>query len=124
MAKNLILVDSSVWIDHFRKANTQLQSILEEGLVVTHPFIVGELALGSIRSRSEILTWLQTLPQLLMVNHNEILYFIEQNRLFNQGIGLVDTQLLASCLIQGNALLWTRDKHLNEAANKLNIGFN
>ena len=121
MNRNFILVDTSVWINHFREADSQLQALLEEGQVATHPFIVGELALGSIRSRSDVITWLRKLPQLPVANDEEILFFIEDRQLFARGIGLVDAYLLAACLLAGGVRLWTCDKRLAAVAETLGL---
>ncbi|NOS97222.1 MAG: type II toxin-antitoxin system VapC family toxin [Methylotenera sp.] len=117
----MILVDSSVWIDHLRASDTTLVQLLTQNNVLIHPFVRGELALGNLSQRSQILGLLDNLPQANIADNEEIIYFIEKHALFGQGIGLIDVHLLASSLLQKNTLLWTRDKRLMVAAMRLNI---
>lgn len=114
----MILVDTSVWIHHFRKKNQELVDHLNIGSVACHPYIIGELACGNLGNRSEILTLLQALPSTPTLEPNEILYFIEKNLLMGRGLGYVDIHLLASAIL-GNVVLWTADHRLNEAATEL-----
>lgn len=116
----MILVDTSVWIDHLRYGNAQLKSLLYGGEVLTHPFIVGELACGSLQNRVEILRHLQALPESRLADHSEVLQLIEHEQLYGRGIGLVDAHLLASARISG-CRLWTLDKQLALAAASLKI---
>ena len=116
----MVLVDTSVWIDHFHKTNIHLTGLLAEGFVFIHPFIIGELACGNIKNREEILILLQSLPQIKITDHNEIIYFIKKNKLYGKGLGYIDIHLLASCIID-NAKLYTRDKKLINIAKELNI---
>jgi len=116
-----VLVDSSVWINHLRIPNQQLQAFLGDGRVVSHPFIIGELALGSLRARKSVIAWLNLLEQLSLASSSEALYFIEEKKLFTCGIGLVDTHLLASCLLEGSTQIWTDDKRLAVVATELDI---
>jgi predicted nucleic acid-binding protein len=116
----MVLVDTSVWIDHFHKTNIRLTGLLEESFVLIHPYIVGELACGNIKNREEILKLLQSLPQIKVTNHNEIIYFIEKNKLYGKGLGYIDIHLLASCIID-NAKLYTRDKKLINIAKELKL---
>ncbi|OHB75981.1 MAG: ribonuclease [Planctomycetes bacterium RBG_16_59_8] len=107
----MVLVDTSVWVDHFRVGNERLSQLLDEGLVLTHPFVIGELALGNIENRREILDLLGRLPQSVAASDNDVLTTIEGRKLWGKGIGLVDAHLLASSLLS-NAQLFTLDKRL------------
>ncbi len=111
----MVLVDTSVWIDHFHQSDQELTTLLEEGRVLIHPFIIGELASGNIRNRKEILEHLQTLQNISMVDFEEILFFIDKNGLAGKGLGYIDIHLIASCLI-GGVKLFTRDKRILKAA--------
>ena len=112
----MILVDTSVWIDHLRRGDTELQRLLEKGQVLTHPFVVGELAMGSLKQRETILEALQNLPVAEKAHDDEVLLFVADHALFGLGIGYVDAHLLASTRLTPGALLWTRDKRLAEIA--------
>jgi predicted nucleic acid-binding protein len=116
----MILVDTSVWVDHLRKGDARLKALLGAGQVLIHSFVIGELALGNLRQRDAILQSLQDLPPAVMAGDSEVLGFIERNALFGLGIGYVDAQLLASARLSA-ALLWTHDKRLHEVANKLGL---
>lgn len=116
----LILVDTSVWIDHLRKSNPLLCQLLSEGLVVIHPFVIGELATGMIKNRIMILELLRNLPKTPMIKEIEFFAFIEQHNLFGKGIGFVDVHLLASAS-KGGTTLWTLDKRLNKAATEIGV---
>jgi predicted nucleic acid-binding protein len=118
----IVLVDTSVWISHFRKGNARLQDLLKEGKVACHPFIIGELACGNIKNRQEILALLEALPKTVLAGHEEVLYFIEQHQLLGKGLGYVDTHLLASTQLSGY-FLWTLDNNLKAAADELNLSF-
>lgn len=114
----MILADTSVWIDHLRKNNEALAELLQAEKIVCHQFVIGELACGGLRDRETFLALLSALPSLQKVDHHEVLAFIDNHRLMNVGLGLVDVHLLASCLLSG-ANLWTRDRKLAEAADRL-----
>jgi predicted nucleic acid-binding protein len=116
------LVDTSVWVQHLRGDNRRLRALLEEGDVLCHPFIVGELACGSIHNRDEVLGLLETLPQVAVADHDEVLNFLEQKRLFGRGVGWIDLHLLTSVFLS-DALLWTVDRRLADAAAELGKGF-
>jgi len=116
----MILVDTSVWIHHFRTGSEQLRSLLDEEQVFCHPFIAGELACGTLRNRHEILSLLRALPQARLLEHEEVLHFLEGRHLYGRGLGWVDAHLLASALLTG-CTLWTLDKPLLKAAATLNI---
>jgi predicted nucleic acid-binding protein len=114
------LVDTSVWVVHFRRRNAELADLLDRGDVLGHLWIVGELACGHLRRRREILALLAALPQARSVEDEEVLHFIETRRLFGKGIGWVDAHLLASVALTG-ATLWTLDRALARAAAALRL---
>ena len=116
----MTLVDTSVWIDHLRVGNRMLRSLLENGEVVAHPFVVGELACGTLRNRKEILTLLQALPEAQVAEHEEVMRVVEREHLYGQGIGWIDAHLLASARLS-RAALWTLDRHLSKIASQLNL---
>jgi len=118
----MILVDTSVWISHFRDGNSELAKLLDSGEVLCHPFIIGELACGMIKNRHEILSLLNALPTAASVEHSEVLQFIENYALMGRGLGLIDINLLASALISV-CNLWTIDKRLNATAAEFDIDF-
>jgi predicted nucleic acid-binding protein len=116
----MILVDTSVWIEHLRAGSNRLRALLFDEQVLCHPFIVGELACGALQKRSDILGMLKALPEAHLVEHQEVLSFLEARRLYGRGIGWVDAHLLASTLLTG-CTLWTLDKPLRRAAAALNV---
>ncbi len=116
----MILVDTCVWIQHFRKSPSDLTPLLEKGLVLTHPFIVGELACGSLRNRARVLEDLQTLPSAALATESEVMRLIETRRLWSSGIGWIDAHLLASALIS-NCEFWTLDARLVRAASAAGV---
>ena len=116
----MILVDTSVWIEHLRAGSNRLRALLFDEQVLCHPFIVGELACGALQKRSDILSMLKALPEAHLVEHQEVLSFLEARRLYGRGIGWVDAHLLASTLLTG-CTLWTLDKPLRKAAAALNV---
>ena len=118
----MVLVDTSIWIAYLRHGNSTLQKLLEDSRVVCHPFIIGELACGNIGNRTEILSLMQSLPMLDVVQHDELLVFIENNKLIGTGLGFVDAHLMAAAVI-ADVPLWTQDKKLKQACSRLNIGF-
>lgn len=117
----MIIVDTSVWIDHFQKSNPQLSAELNVGNVLAHPFVIGEIACGNVRNRVVILTSLQALAWANVASPTEILVFIERHKIMGKGIGYVDAHLLASTLLTKGASLWTRDRKLLEVAGQLNV---
>jgi predicted nucleic acid-binding protein len=119
----VILVDTSVWIDHFRSGLAVLSESLERGDVFVHPFVIGELACGNLQDRKRVLALLAALPFADEATHTEVLFFIEQQRLMGRGIGYVDAHLLAAVTLTEHAQLWTRDKHLHAFATKLRVAF-
>lgn len=114
----LTLVDTSVWVDHFRNNSTVLRRLLDHDLVLCHPLIIGELACGNMKHRSEVLESLAALPTTRTIEHEELLRFIETHKLFGQGLGWIDVHLLASTLLE-RVTLWTLDRPLRHAAQKL-----
>ena len=114
----MVLVDTSVWIDHFRNCNDHLTFLLNEGNVFCHPFIIGELACGNLKKRTQILSLLHDLPQSSTITHDEVLLFIEKNRLMGKGLGYIDVCILASS-IMADLHLWTYDSKLNHMASSL-----
>ena len=118
----MVLVDTSVWINHLRKNDRHLEQLLLDSAVICHVHIIGELACGNIKNRKEIIALLQTLPQSPIVEFDEYLYFIEQNQLFGKGIGFVDIHLLASAQLC-QVPLWTEDKRLKTASAELNLQY-
>jgi predicted nucleic acid-binding protein len=119
----MVLVDTSVWVFHFREASAELADLLNDGRVLSHPFIIGELACKNLKDRAVILSYLKLLPMCIEAEHEEVLSFIERNRLMGQGLGYVDVHLITSAVLTGVAL-WTLDKKLAQAANRLHIGYN
>ena len=115
-----VLVDTSVWVDHLRKGDSHLVQLLEKGRVLCHPFVIGELACGNLKNREEILNALKQLACAPIIEFDEYMQFIDQNRLHGIGIGFVDIHLLASALLAG-ATLWTADKRLKKTATDLGI---
>ena len=119
----MILADTAVWIDHLRDGDPYLGSLLDRGLVLGHPWVTGELAMGSIRNRLEILRLLDDLPQAIVASAAEVREFVERNELFGAGIGYVDAQLLAATMLSTDAALWTRDRRLHAPAQRLGLGY-
>jgi hypothetical protein len=119
----MILVDTSVWIDHLRVGDDNLVTLLDSSQVLAHPFVIGELACGNLHKRDDVLRLLNDLPQALIASHEEVLHFIESNKLMGQGVGYIDTHLLASAALADTALIWTRDQHLQKIARKLKLAF-
>lgn len=117
----MILVDTSVWIDHLRKTDPRLVRILGEGLVSTHPMVYGELALGSIAGRLEFLELLERLPAAVHAEDEEVMRLIESENLHGRGLGFVDAHLLAGCLLTPGTLLWSRDRRLAGVADSLGV---
>lgn len=114
----MTLVDTSVWVDHLRNGNDGLSDLLLKDEVVCHPVVIGELACGNLKQRTELLALLHALPTVERVSDDEILFFIEQHRLSGRGLGLVDVHILASCVISQTPL-WTLDARLQQAAKEL-----
>ena len=119
---SLVLVDTSIWVAHFRKSEVSLVKLLEEEAAVCHPFVVGELACGNLKNRQEILSLLQSLPQAPQAENEEVSHFIEQHGLAGKGLGWVDVHLLASARL-AEIQLWTLDKALHKASQGMKISF-
>ena len=117
----MILADTSIWIDHFRSGNQELQKALTRGQIVIHPLIIAELALGSPRDRAKTLPLLDGLPQVSVAQTSELRVMIEARRLYNLGIGITDAHLIASVFMNPSTVLWTRDKPLRKVAESFRI---
>lgn len=118
----MILVDTSVWVSHLRHGEPHLQRALIDGKVLTHPFVLGEIACGNVRGRSKILSFLAKLPPAVQATHDEARTLLEGRGLFGKGLGWVDVHLLASARLSG-CRLWTLDVPLREAAASLKVGY-
>jgi len=119
----VILVDTSVWIDHLRGRVPVLMAALDAGAVLAHPFVVGELACGNLKRRGEVLSLMRDLPRAPVAAEDEAMEFIERRRLMGRGIGYIDVHLLASVALAGTATLWTRDRRLATVADDLALTF-
>ena len=117
----MILADTAIWVDHLNRGDARLAALLEAEEIVLHPHVLGEIALGSLRNRAAILGALAAMPFVMVAGEDEVLALIEQRRLFGTGIGLVDAHLLASALLTHETKLWTRDRRLREAAERLGV---
>jgi predicted nucleic acid-binding protein len=117
----MILADTTIWVDHFRASNDRLQSLLHDEQIVMHPFIVAELALGSLKQRAIQLKALDDLPAVQVARIDEVRKMVEAQSLYCRGIGLTDAYLIASCLIHPPTLLWTKDNRLRDVADSLGI---
>ncbi len=115
----MILVDTSVWIDHLKSSDLVLADLLGTGRVLAHSFVTGELALGSLRQRRTVLESLRDLPQAIVASYDEVIMLIEREQLYGLGIGFVDAHLLAAARLTPGTLLWTRDRRLRQAATRL-----
>jgi predicted nucleic acid-binding protein len=117
----VILVDTSVWVDHLRIGDVLLQDLLGRDRVLAHPFVIGELGLGSIPRRAATLLQLRRLPLAIVAHHNEVMELIDEQHLFGSGLSYVDVHLLVAARLTPGASLWTRDKSLSAAAEKLSV---
>lgn len=117
----MILVDTSIWVDHFRRRDDRLARLLDDRKVSMHPFVAGELAVGNLRNRDEILLMLNSLPATAMASHEEALRFISNFSLAGRGLGYIDIHLLAAVSLTPGTLLWSKDKRLNAVAESLSI---
>ena len=118
----MVLVDTSVWVSHFRETHDGLVELLNNGDVVCHPFIIGELACGNLKNRASIIALLENLPLAFPAEHDEVLAFIEAHSVMGKGLGYIDVHLLASAPLTG-VPLWTLDKKLDKAAEDLNCKY-
>jgi hypothetical protein len=116
------LVDTSVWVDHFRSNSPALRRLLDQDLVLCHPLVIGELACGNLKHRSEVLESLAVLPTTSTIEYEELLTFIETHKFYGQGLGWIDAHLLASTLLE-QVTLWTLDQPLRQTAKKLRCSF-
>ena len=116
----MVLVDTSVWVSHLRESRPGMVSLWNDGDVVCHPFIIGELSCGNLTNRSEILSLLHSLPMVDQVEHEEVLQFVESNDLMGKGLGYMIVHLLAPAVLFG-ALIWTLDRQLRAASSELGV---
>ena len=119
----MILADTSIWVDYLRDGSKSLTSALLDADIMIHPYVIGELALGNLKNRNVLLSYLSELPQATVTTFSETLYFIEQNKLMAKGIGWVDASLLAATALTPHSKIWTRDRRLAHAAGELNLEF-
>ena len=119
----MILVDTSIWIDHFRAGAAKLTGLLNDLNVLAHPWVTGELALGNLSRRAEVLGLIRNLPQATVATDEEVLALIDRQQLFGRGIGYVDAHLLAATMLTSGARLWTRDKRLTSTATRLGLSW-
>jgi predicted nucleic acid-binding protein len=117
----VILVDTSVWVDHLRKDDPAMRILLDGGRVLIHPLVIGELAMGNMNRRDLVLKTLRKLPKALVARDEEVLQFVGARRLFGLGIGYIDAHLLTSVQLTLGASLWTRDRRMFEVASKLGL---
>jgi len=117
----MTLVDSSIWIDHIRMSDAVLAGLIDRRQVLVHPFVIGEIALGAIRTRAAVLAALGELPSSPIASHAEVMRMIEEHRLYGRGVGYVDAHLLAAVRLRRAALLWTRDRRLHAIAGELGV---
>lgn len=117
----MILVDTSIWIDHLQHGDVELTGLLNAGQVLTHRFVIGELSLGSLQNHNIVLSTLQNLPQVSVASDGEVLHFIENHAIFGTGIGYIDAHLLAAVRLSPGTLLWTRDKPLLAESARLGL---
>lgn len=119
----MILVDTSVWIDHLRHTEAELVFLLGQYVVLMHPMILGELACGNLRNRTVLISLWQGLPRITAATHAEVMHFIEMHALMGKGIGFIDVHLLCALALEQDAQLWTRDKRLAEVAASLGLRY-
>jgi hypothetical protein len=119
----MILVDTSVWIDHLRRTDAHLSNLLNEGRVRMHPHVLGEIALGSLQNRTVVLEAMRDLPTVNVATDDEVFRFIATHALFGLGIGYTDAHLLAATKLSPSTRLWTRDRRLSDAAAQLRIAY-
>ena len=117
----MILVDTSVWVDHLRVGDEALSRLLDKGQVFVHPFVIGELALGNLKNREVLMGLLQELPRTPIASDDEVLRFIDHYALFGTGIGYIDAHLLAATKLAAGSVLWTRDKRLQAVGSRLGL---
>ncbi len=118
----MILADTSVWVDHLRRPNSEMIDCLIARDILMHPFVIGELACGTLPDRS-VLQRLDELPQIVRATHDEVLSLIESHGFMGRGIGYIDAHLLASAIRDGSASLWTRDRRLAQIPEELGVAY-
>jgi len=116
----MVLVDTSVWVEHLRSGDIGLEILLNDGDVICHPFIIGEIACGNLRNRAEIISLLQELPMAVLADDEEVIRFLEDYKLMGKGLGYIDIHLLMSAMLSKTSL-WTLDKRLHEVSSKLRL---
>jgi predicted nucleic acid-binding protein len=119
----VILADTSVWVDHLRAGDKALAALLDTGMVLAHPFVIGELALGNLRERETVLSALADLPHASVATDAEVRHFIKRHALFGRGIGYIDAHLLATTQLTAGAEVWTNDNRLHGVAAQLGVAF-
>lgn len=119
----MILVDTSIWIDHLRRSDEHLSDLLEGGIVLMHAYVLGELALGNLKNREVVLGSMSDLPQAVVATNDEVLRFIDMHALSGLGIGYIDAHLLAAVTLSPGAKLWTRDRRLSGASARLGLSY-
>lgn len=117
----MILADTSIWIDHFRRGDAELRRVIKDDRLLCHPAVIGELALGSLRDRGSVMTFLAAQRGAIVATHDEVMTMIDRHGIFSMGVGYTDAHLLASVLLDQRAALWTRDKRLRAAAEKAGV---
>ena len=116
----MVLADTSVWIEHFRRGTPRLADRLNDGLVLMHPFVSGELACGNLKNRLAVLSDLQNLPEAKLASNPEVLQLVESRKLWGRGLGWIDAHLLAAAMLS-NCRLWTLDKRLRQVATEIGV---
>ena len=117
----MILADTSIWIDHLRGGDALMTEQLERGSIAMHPFVLGEIALGSLKSRAELLQLLEAMPRTLVASDAEVMHMLDERALFGRGLGWVDVHLLAATLLTPGLRLWTRDQRLHAVAEEIGL---
>jgi predicted nucleic acid-binding protein len=120
----VILADTSIWVDHLRNRNPEMERYLGQGQIVMHPFIVAEISLGSLHNRQKTLDAMEALLEARVATLNEVRHMIERHALYSKGIGLTDAHLIASCLITSGTRLWTHDSAMKKVAAALGVLIN
>jgi len=117
----VILADTSIWVDYLRSRNPEMEERLSRGQIVMHPFIVAEIALGSLHNRRKRLDEMESLLEVKVAQLHEVRHMIEAHTLYSKGIGLTDAHLIASCLMTPGTQMWTRDGNMEKVAKPLGI---
>ena len=119
----MVLVDTSVWIDHLRSREPEMASLEDGHQIFMHPMVIGELACGNLANRNDVLRYLSRLPRIVVATDDEVLFFIEHHQLIGTGIGYIDAHLLTASVLHGSTQLWTRDRRMMTVADQLDIRF-